>query len=260
MKQASPIPSPVIARLSDIMAKLRDAENGCPWDVEQDFASIAPYTIEEAYEVADAIERDDMADLKDELGDLLLQVVFHSQMASEARHFTLQQVIDGICDKMIRRHPHVFGDGDADDASDVVRNWEQIKAAERAGKSEDSSALAGVALALPALLRAQKIQKRAARTGFDWPDISGAQAKLDEEIVELQQADTDHHRLEEMGDLLFAAVNIARHHDIDAEAALKAGTAKFERRFRSMERRAGDEFAGMSLEQKEEQWQIAKKE
>ena len=134
MKQVSTIPSPVIARLSDIMAKLRDAENGCPWDVEQDFASIAPYTIEEAYEVADAIERDDMADLKDELGDLLLQVVFHSQMASEAGHFTLQQVIDGICDKMIRRHPHVFRDGDADDAGDVVRNWEQIKADERARK------------------------------------------------------------------------------------------------------------------------------
>jgi len=254
------MPDANIATLAKIMHQLRDKQSGCPWDVEQDFASIAPYTIEEAYEVADAIERDDMADLKDELGDLLLQVVFHSQMASEAGYFTLQQVIDGICDKMIRRHPHVFGGGDADDAGDVVRNWEQIKADERTQKQQDTSALAGVALALPALLRTQKIQKRAARTGFDWPDISGAEEKLNEEIIELQQADTNEHRLEEMGDLLFAAVNIARHHGIDAEAALKAGTAKFERRFRLMERSAGDAFAGMSLEQKEEQWQIAKKE
>lgn len=254
------MPDANIAALAKIMRQLRDKQSGCPWDVEQDFASIVPYTIEEAYEVADAIERDNMTDLKDELGDLLLQVVFHSQMAKEAGHFTLQQVIDGICDKMIRRHPHVFGDAKANEAGDVVRNWEQIKADERAEKPQDTSALAGVALALPALLRAQKMQKRAARTGFDWPDISGAEEKLSEEIIELQQADTDQHRLEEMGDLLFAAVNIARHHGIDAEAALKAGTAKFERRFRSMEHRAGDAFAGMSLGQKEKQWQLAKKE
>jgi nucleoside triphosphate diphosphatase len=253
-------PSHDINPLAKIMAQLRNADSGCPWDIEQTFTSIAPYTIEEAYEVADAIEHNDMPALKDELGDLLLQIVFHSQMAQEAGHFTLTDVHNGICAKMIRRHPHVFGDVAVSDANAVLRNWEDIKAAERADKEADKSALAGVALALPALMRAQKIQKRAARTGFDWPDIAGATAKLHEEIEELDAATSDQERFEEMGDLLFAAVNICRHLNIDAEAALKAGTAKFERRFRSMEDLAGDAFADMSLDEKETQWQRVKAE
>lgn len=249
--------TPNIAPLASIMARLRNPDCGCPWDVEQDFATIAPYTIEEAYEVADAIERGDLEALKDELGDLLLQVVFHSQMASEQASFGLQDVIDGICDKMIRRHPHVFGDVKADSAPTVVTNWESIKAAERQGK-QDGSALAGVALALPALLRAQKIQKRAARTGFDWPDIEGAKAKIFEEIEEVESAISADHRIEEIGDLLFAVVNMSRFLDIDAEPALKAATTKFERRFRAMEAKAGQAFDGLSLDEKEALWQEAK--
>lgn len=246
-----------IAPLASIMARLRNPDGGCAWDLEQDFSTIAPYTIEEAYEVADAIEHGDLDALKDELGDLLLQVVFHSQMASEQGSFGLQDVIDGICDKMIRRHPHVFGDVEADNAPTIVANWEGIKAAERHGK-EDDSALAGVALALPALLRAQKIQKRAARTGFDWPDIEGAKAKIFEEIEEVESAVSADHRSEEIGDLLFAVVNMSRFLDIDAEAALKAATTKFERRFRAMEAKAGEAFNGLSLDEKEALWQNAK--
>ena len=250
--------SPDIAPLIQIMAQLRDEETGCPWDIEQNFASIAPYTIEEAYEVADAIERNDMTDLKDELGDLLLQVVFHSQMASEANQFTLQDVIEGICEKMIRRHPHVFDGLDVNSADQVVANWEDIKAQERASKLKDKSILSGVAKALPALLRAQKIQKRAAGTGFDWPGVAGANAKLSEEIDELALARDPQHQFEEAGDLLFAAVNVCRHLNIDAEAALKAGTAKFEKRFRHMENDAGDAFTTLTLEEKEALWQAAK--
>ena len=249
--------TPDITPLAAIMARLRDPDGGCPWDLEQDFTSIAPYTIEEAYEVADAIERGDMDALKDELGDLLLQVVFHSQMAAEAEGFGLQDVIEGICDKMTRRHPHVFGDVDADDADTVTTNWESIKAAERSNKA-DNSALAGVALALPALLRAQKIQKRAARTGFDWPDVSGARAKIFEEIEEVDAATSHEERIDEIGDLLFAVVNLARFHDVDAEAALKQANTKFERRFRGMEALAGPAFTALSLDEKEEQWQAVK--
>lgn len=243
--------------LANIMARLRDPENGCPWDVKQNFATIAPYTIEEAYEVADAIERQDIHALKDELGDLLLQVVFHSQMASESESFNLQDVIDGICEKMVRRHPHVFGDVDAYDAHAVVTNWETIKAAERSGNADDS-ALAGVALALPALLRAQKIQKRAARTGFDWPDANGARDKIFEEIKEVDDASSHTECADEIGDLLFAVVNLARFHDVDAEAALKTANRKFERRFRSMEALAGNDFVQMSLDEKESLWQQVK--
>ena len=246
-----------ISPLADIMARLRNPVGGCPWDLEQNFASIAPYTIEEAYEVADAIERNDMDSLKDELGDLLLQVVFHSQMASELGSFHLQDVIDGICEKMVRRHPHVFGDTAVGSPHAVVMNWENIKAEERSNK-EDDSALAGVALALPALLRAQKIQKRAARTGFDWPDINGAKAKIFEEIQEVEAAITAEHKQEELGDLLFAVVNMSRFLDVDAEAALKTATAKFERRFRTMEEEAGDAFVGLALQEKEALWQQAK--
>ncbi len=181
---------PEIAPLYDVMARLRTPVSGCPWDLEQNFATIAPYTIEEAYEVADAIERDDMGALKDELGDLLLQVVFHSRMAEEAGHFGLQDVIDAICDKMERRHPHIFGDREVGGSAHVIANWEAIKQAERHEKSEDKSAMADVAKALPALLRAQKIQKRAARTGFDWSSVEGAFEKLDEEIGEVKEAAT----------------------------------------------------------------------
>jgi ATP diphosphatase len=238
------------------MARLRDRDTGCPWDIEQNFATIAPYTIEEAYEVADAIERNDLDALKDELGDLLLQVVFHSQMASEQSAFTLQDVVNAICDKMVRRHPHVFGDNSAA-SHEVPDNWETIKAAERSD-NDDNSALAGVALALPALLRAQKIQKRAARTGFDWPDQSGARDKIIEELDEVSEATTTEHVTEEIGDLLFAVVNLARFHQVDAEHALKQANTKFERRFRDMELSAGDAFVDLSLEQKEELWQQAK--
>jgi nucleoside triphosphate diphosphatase len=249
--------APDITPLTDIMSRLRDPDGGCPWDVEQNFASIAPYTIEEAYEVADAIERGDVDALKDELGDLLLQVVFHSQMAAESASFDIQDVIDGICDKMIRRHPHVFGHLSADSPSAVVTNWENIKAAERGGK-EDASALAGVAKALPALLRAQKIQKRAARTGFDWPEVSGAKAKIFEEIEEVDAASSKEERADEIGDLLFAVVNLARFYDVDAETALKNANAKFERRFRAMEAMAGDGFSALSLDAKEQYWLQAK--
>ena len=245
-----------ITPLTDIMARLRDRETGCPWDIEQNFTTIAPYTIEEAYEVADAIERNDLDALKDELGDLLLQVVFHSQMASELGVFDIKDVVNSICDKMVRRHPHVFGD--ATTAShEVPDNWETIKAAERSD-DEDSSALAGVALALPALLRAQKIQKRAARTGFDWPDQSGARDKIIEELEEVENASSAEHVMEELGDLLFAVVNFARFHKVDAEQALRQASAKFERRFRGMEMSAGDAFAGLSLDAKEELWQQSK--
>ncbi len=250
--------SNVINPLLDIMIRLRNPETGCPWDVAQDFSSIAPYTIEEAYEVADAIDRNDMDDLKEELGDLLLQTVFHSQIAQEAGHFNFGDVVTAICDKMIRRHPHVFGDENAIDCDAVKTNWEDIKSNERQSKENQHSALSGVAKALPALLRAQKIQKRAACTGFDWPDVSGANDKLIEEIKELSEASNGSERFEEMGDLLFAAVNVARHYGIDAEAALKAGTLKFEHRFHQMENIAGNTFESLSLSQKEDLWLDAK--
>ncbi|MCD2324867.1 nucleoside triphosphate pyrophosphohydrolase [Sphingomonas sp. IC-56] len=241
-----------IERLAAIMARLRDPEHGCEWDSVQTFATIAPFTIEEAYEVADAIERDDMAELKDELGDLLLQVVFHSRMAEEAGHFTLEDVAQSISDKMERRHPHIFGD----EAEGGHYRWEQIKAEERAAKGS-TSALDGVAIGLPALLRAEKIQKRAARTGFDWPDPTGARAKIEEEIAEVEGASEDT-REEEIGDLLFSVVNWARKFGIDPEAALRRANGKFETRFKAMEAEAGDAFAGLDLEAKEALWQRAK--
>jgi ATP diphosphatase len=238
-----------LERLAAIMRRLRDPVSGCEWDREQSFATIAPYTIEEAYEVADAIARGDMDALADELGDLQLQVVFHSQMAEEAGHFGLADVIDRICDKLERRHPHIFGD------ASLSPGWEELKAAERQ-KSDDDSALAGIALALPALERAAKLQRRAARIGFDWPDRSGPRAKIDEELAELD-AESDHPRmLEELGDLLFAAVNLARHLKIEPEAALREANRKFEQRFRIIEKASG--FADMSLEEKEALWTAAK--
>lgn len=239
-------------RLVAIMRSLRDPASGCEWDRVQTFDTIAPYTIEEAYEVADAIARKDMDSLVDELGDLQLQVVFHSQMAEEAGLFTLEDVFDRICDKMERRHPHIFGDVE----HGGHHLWEEIKAAERK-ESPDESALAGVALALPALERAAKLQRRAARVGFDWPDVSGPRAKIDEELAELD-AETEHDRkLDELGDLLFAVVNLARHLNIEPEAALREANRKFERRFRAIENEPG--FATMSLAEKEELWVAAKK-
>ncbi|WP_233281569.1 nucleoside triphosphate pyrophosphohydrolase [Sphingomonas changnyeongensis] len=233
------------------MARLRDPDHGCEWDVAQSFASIAPYTIEEAYEVADAIARQDLPALRDELGDLALQVVFHARIAEEMGAFDLADVLSGIGDKMERRHPHVFGDG-------TTPGWEAVKAAERAATGTDASALAGVTQALPALLRAEKLQKRAARTGFDWPDPAGARAKILEELAEVDAAAPED-RADEIGDLLFAVVNFARHLNIDPEEALRAANRKFETRFRAMEAMATD-FAALDLAAKEELWQRAKRE
>ncbi|SDA36340.1 nucleoside triphosphate pyrophosphohydrolase [Sphingomonas sp. NFR15] len=242
----------MIERLVRIMARLRDPVLGCEWDRAQTFASIAPYTIEEAYEVADACERGDMAELRDELGDLLLQVVFHSRMAEEAGDFALADVVTSISDKMERRHPHIFGDA----TEGGNHRWEQIKAEERAAKAA-SGALDGVAIGLPALLRAEKLQKRAARVGFDWPDASGPRAKIDEELAEVAGAETHAEREEEVGDLLFAVVNWARHLCVDAEAALRAANAKFERRFKAMEA-ADANFAERDLDAQERLWLAAK--
>ena len=240
------------------MARLRDPVDGCPWDRAQSFATIAPYTIEEAYEVAEAIAVGDMGELKGELGDLLLQVVFHSRIAEEAGHFALDDVVAAICDKMERRHPHIFGQGVAAiDAGAQKLEWEAIKAAER-GAAGDVSALDGVARALPALMRAEKLQSRAARVGFDWPDLADVRAKVNEELGEFDTAEGAAHRAEEAGDLLFVAVNLLRRHGIDAEDALRAGNAKFERRFRAMEAMDAG-FAGLSLEAQEALWQAVKK-
>jgi len=238
-------------RLVDIMKRLRDPVSGCEWDSVQSFETIAPYTIEEAYEVADAIHRGDMDSLADELGDLQLQVVFHARMAEEAGHFTLADVLNGVSDKLERRHPHIFGD--AEDGGHHL--WEVIKAEERA-KNPDNSALAGVAQALPALERAAKLQKRAARTGFDWPDIEGPKAKIREELDEIAEAPPGELE-EEVGDLLFAAVNFARHLNIDPEEALRKANRKFEKRFRMIEAAPG--FDRMSLDEMEALWVEAKK-
>ncbi|MFN4310883.1 MAG: nucleoside triphosphate pyrophosphohydrolase [Ferrovibrio sp.] len=232
-----------LAELLAIMARLRDPDGGCPWDLEQTFATIAPYTIEEAYEVEDAIARNDMVGLKDELGDLLLQVVFHSRMAEESGHFSFADVAAGISEKMVRRHPHVFGDVAADHPETVSTNWESIKAAERAakaGSSQDnvSPVLAGVTSGLPALLRAVKLQNRAARVGFDWPDKRPVIDKIKEELQELEheiESGTAQTTAEEFGDFLFVVANLARHLKLDPEACLRAANRKFERRFTAME-------------------------
>ena len=238
-------------RLVERMRRLRDPSTGCEWDSVQTFETIAPYTIEEAYEVADAIARKDMRALADELGDLQLQVVFHARMAEEAGLFTLNDVLDNITSKMERRHPHNFGDA----PNGGHHLWEQIKAEERAANL-DQSALAGVALALPALERAAKLQRRAARVGFDWPDTAGPRDKISEELAELD-AETEHERqYEELGDLLFAIVNLARHLKIEPEAALRDANRKFERRFREIEQVPG--FTDLSLEEKEALWTRAK--
>lgn len=244
-----------VERLRAIMARLRDPKTGCEWDSVQTFATIAPYTIEEAYEVADAIRRNDMGDLKDELGDLLLQVVFHARMAEEAGAFDFDDVAAAIADKMERRHPHLFGQAEQGDHY----LWEQIKAEERGAKGH-VSALDGVALALPALKRAEKIQRRAARVGFDWPDADGPRAKIDEELEEISRAGSDAEREAELGDLLFAVVNYARHLEVNPEAALREATARFESRFRRVEEIADKPLNEMNIDELEALWQRAKKE
>ena len=227
-------------RLLEIMARLRDPDTGCPWDIEQTFASIVPYTIEEAYEVADAIQQGDMADLEGELGDLLLQVVYYTQMGAEIAGFDFASVVKAISDKMVHRHPHVFGDESREKSADQqTREWEKIKAAERAQKgAQNDSTLGGVALGLPALTRAVKLQKRAARVGFDWPSTDQVIDKIREEAAELVEARDTKDKPdveEEFGDLIFVMANLARHLEIDPEAALRAANAKFTRRFQSIE-------------------------
>jgi ATP diphosphatase len=253
-----------IDKLLAIMARLRDPENGCPWDREQDFSTIAPYTIEEAYEVADAIKRDDRAALKDELGDLLLQVVFHARMAEEAGIFAFDDVANAISDKMIRRHPHVFGDGRIAGVAAQNEAWEAHKAKEREANGNADSVLDGIALAFPALLRAGKVSRRAARIGFDWPDARAVIPKLTEEIAEIEAeiaSGAGKDRLEdEVGDLLFAATNLARKLDIEPETALRRATAKFERRFRRVETLAAERGTGRDLDALEKLWQQVKRE
>ncbi|MCI0517041.1 MAG: nucleoside triphosphate pyrophosphohydrolase [Woeseiaceae bacterium] len=257
-----------IEKLLEIMATLRHPVNGCPWDLQQDFASIAPYTVEEAYEVADAIARDDLSALKDELGDLLFQVVFHARMAEERAAFDFEGVAAAIVDKMWRRHPHVFGDEQQRRAGMDEASWERIKDGERQAGAADTSvsALDGVARALPALKRAEKLGKRAARCGFDWPDSSGVRAKVDEEMAELQQAETDGSAArvsEEFGDLLFTLVNLARHLGVDAEQSLQSANRKFERRFQHMEKQlaaSGTQMAELDPLSLEAHWQRAKED
>ena len=262
-------------QLLAIMARLR-AVDGCPWDREQSFASIAPYTIEEAYEVADAVERGDMPHLKDELGDLLFQVVFHAQLASEANHFDFEAVAGAICDKLLRRHPHVFGAGAALTPAEQSIAWEEIKAQERGAAGVRAGHLDGVPRTLPALMRAFKLSKRAARVGFDFEHAAQTADKVAEELAEVREAaersalaadsraaaGASPEIFEEIGDLLFAAANLARKLDVDAEAALRSANAKFERRFRGMESLAaqrGEMFEQLNLEAQEKLWQEVKR-
>ena len=263
----------VIDELLDIMARLRAPGTGCPWDLAQDFASIAPYTVEEAYEVADAIQRGDMADLKDELGDLLFQVAFHAQLAREAGAFEFNDVVRAINEKMIRRHPHVFGEASADDADAVLAQWNVTKAEERKARGDhDPSALAGISRGMPEWIRAAKLQSRAARTGFDWPHYRPVMAKLREEVDELeaefaQRAESPddaggQQRLEEeLGDVLFVVANLARHAEVDLGRALRGANAKFEQRFRGMETSAaqqGTRLEAMDLEALTALWNAQK--
>jgi nucleoside triphosphate diphosphatase len=263
------LPKEPLERLLAVMAWLRDRQHGCPWDIDQTFRTIAPYTIEEAYEVADAIERDDMSALKEELGDLLLQVVYHAQMASEAKAFGFDDVAAAIADKMVDRHPHVFGDLDIKTADAQTISWEARKAAERAakkGEAKPAGTLDGIARALPALMRAEKIQKRAARVGFDWVATGPVIDKIEEELgelrAELEAGKVDHNRLtDELGDVLFAVANLARHCKVDPEVALRATNDKFEKRFRYIEKKLGEQGrkpADATLEEMEALWQDAK--
>src|SRR5262245_3699828 len=247
------------------MERLREPEVGCPWDLEQDFRSIAPHTIEEAYEVADAIERGDPKALRDELGDLLFQVAFHARLASEQGAFRFDDVVDAICDKLTRRHPHVFGDATIADSGEQTRAWERMKREERAARGEQG-ALADVPMALPALTRARKLGSRAAQAGFDWPDAGGPRAKVDEELAELDRAvraEDAAAREAELGDLLFSIVNLARHLDVDPEAALRRANDRFARRYRHVEQalaQLGQPAAGAPPELLDRLWAAAKAE
>ena len=259
------VPSP-IDRLLNIMAALRTPETGCPWDLEQSFATIAPYTIEEAYEVADAIAQGNLVSLKEELGDLLFQVVFHARMAEEQGAFDFNDVVQGLSDKMEARHPHVFGTHAIETAEQQTQNWEAMKARERAAKrADDPSLLADIPLALPALMRAEKLTKRAARVGFDWPSLNEVFEKLTEEIGETQEAIAEGdqaHIEEEIGDVLFVLANLARKAKIDPEVALRSANAKFERRFRWIEealQRDGKTPESSSLEEMDGLWNLAKR-
>ena len=224
-----------IQRLLSIMSRLRDPQSGCPWDLKQTYATIVPYTLEEAYEVADAIARESFDELKDELGDLLFQVVFYAQMAKEQGRFEFDDCVAAICDKLERRHPHVFGDLTADNAETVLKNWEALKSAERKDVGQ-YSVLDNIPQAMPALSRAYKLQKRCANVGFDWPDVQGCWDKVKEEIIEVEQCETGSEELaEELGDLMFALVNVVRKHKLDPEAVLRAANSKFEKRFRAVE-------------------------
>ena len=256
------MPKHSIDRLLSIMSRLRDPESGCPWDVRQDFDSIAPYTIEEAFEVAEAIALRDYPELKEELGDLLLQVVFHSQIAREKGLFDFNQVVQVLCDKMVRRHPHVFGESDAADEAAVKVNWEAIKQQERAAKGRaHDSALDGVPAGLPALQRAAKVQKKAAKVGFDWPETPPVRRQVDHELAELDEAMASGERAaieDEFGDVLFTLVNLSRHLKLDPEQALRKATAKFERRFRQMEQDQPEPLDTLDDDALEAAWQQAK--
>ena len=257
MPLSPPQPPYSLDSLVQIMRDLRDPVHGCAWDLEQNFATIAPYTVEEAYEVADAIARGATGELPGELGDLLLQTVYHSQIAADAGLFAMDDVIASICTKMIARHPHVYGDAAIADAGAQTQAWEARKAEERA-RAGATSALDGVAIALPALTRAGKLQKRAARVGFDWPDADGPRAKIIEELAEVDAATDDEAKAAEIGDLLFSVVNWARHLGIDPEQALAAANRRFAARFRAMEAMAGGTIAGRSLDEMEALWLAAK--
>ncbi len=253
-----------IERLLEIMARLRDPVRGCPWDLEQDFRSIAPHTIEEAYEVADSIERGDLEALRDELGDLLFQVAFHARLGAERGAFAFDDVVNAICDKLVRRHPHVFADAVVASSSDQTRAWERMKREERAARGEQG-ALADVPLGLPALTRARKLGARAADAGFDWPDAAGPRAKVDEELAELDRVGTGDPaaREAELGDLLFSVVNLARHWHLDPEAALRRANERFARRYRHVELALaglGQAAAGASPDLLDRLWAAAKAE
>ncbi|MFK7955329.1 MAG: nucleoside triphosphate pyrophosphohydrolase [Lysobacterales bacterium] len=253
-------------RLLDIMAQLRNPDGGCPWDLKQDFVSIATYTIEEAYEVADAIERGAIGELKDELGDLLLQVVFHAQMANEKALFDFESVAKSINEKMVRRHPHVFGDAKIESAQQQDEAWEEMKQTER-GESSDQSAMAGLTQGIPEWMKAEKLSRRAARVGFDWPDPAAVMEKVDEELDELKQAmvkpNHSNHTEEELGDLLFSVLSLARHLEVDPGRALRGANRKFEERFREMEKIAQDRtlaWKGLTLEEMDEMWNASKRQ
>ena len=265
MSENQPPQLPHTQALLEVMARLRDPDNGCPWDIEQTFETISPYTVEEAYEVADAIDRGDMQALREELGDLLLQVVFHSQMAKDKGLFAFEDVAKGIADKMTERHPHVFGDIVFESVEEQKAHWESLKQSEREQKTPGTvSAVDGVALALPALTRAEKIQKRAARVGFDWPKLAPVVDKLSEELEEFREAAASGDAVsieDEIGDLLFTVTNVARHLKTDPEQALKKATAKFERRFKDVERRVIDDGLDMSeqsIDKLDEYWRQSK--